>query len=451
MKLSMNGKQKKLILFSIILLLIILTIVIIILFYLQTRINNQEEENYTDGIESSILEEYINTEKNSISKTAYFDINTCMAQYLNILNIKRSVYYGYDEKGEYSLIVEEDEIKKNIYDVLSEEYIKKNNITIENIYDYVETTNIQTLYVPLEASILQSENIQSFIIHGLIESTKLEVIDEIFAVVNIDKVNNVFSIEPIHGDYTSINEIKIEKLDDVININDNNKFDYISVSTETIVKDYMNIYKRLLLGSPETMYNLIDEEYRKIRFQDLEGFKEYIEENKEDIISIRVEKYQRATVGDYTQYLCVDQNNNYYIFKETVPFQYTVILDNYTIPTDDFTEEYSKSSEAEKVILNIKRFFMGIDDKNYGYSYSVLAESFKNNKYPTKNDFVNYAKQNFFEQNEIEYISYEKENGVYIYKIKLTDATGKSSGEREFNIILKLNSGTDFEMSFGEN
>ena len=34
-------------------------------------------------------------------------------------------------------------------------------------------------------------------------------------------------------------------------------------------------------------------------------------------------------------------------------------------------------------------------------------------------------------------------------KIKLTDATGNSSDEREFNIILKLNSGTNFEMSFG--
>lgn len=445
----MKKNPKKLILCLVMLLLIISIILIIIIFNLQRKINDYDKNN-KDGIDSSILNEYIDDE-NTISKTAYFDINTCVSQYLNIINTKRSIYYGYNEKGEYSIIVEENEIKKNIYDVLSKSYIKKNNITIENIYDYVKTTDVSTLYIPLEASAIQDENIQGFIIHGLIETTKLEVIDEIFAVVNIDKENNVFSIEPIYGDYTSINEIKVEQLDDVININDNNKFDNISVSAENIVKDYINIYKRLSIGSPEIAYNMLDEEYRTIRFQNLEGFKKYVEENKQNIISIRVEKYQKAAVGEYTQYLCVDQNNNYYIFKDIAPLQYTVMLDNYTIPTEEFTKEYNNSSSTEKVILNIKRFFMGIDDKNYGYSYSVLSESFKNNKYPTKNDFVEYVKQNFFEENKIEYISYEIENGIYIYKIKLTDETGNSTEEKEFNIILKLNSGTDFEMSFGEN
>ena len=153
---------------------------------------------------------------------------------------------------------------------------------------------------------------------------------------------------------------------------------------------------------------------------------------------------------DYTQYILIDNKGNNYILKETTPFQYVIILDNYTIPTSQFIEEYNKQTDQGKVVLNIKRFFMGIDDKNYGYSYSVLSESFKNNKYPTKNEFINYAKQNFFEKNEIEYITYEKENGVDIYKIKVKDAFGKSSDEKTLNMILRLKNGTDFEMSFGE-
>ena len=164
-----------------------------------------------------------------------------------------------------------------------------------------------------------------------------------------------------------------------------------------------------------------------------------------------MDTYNKDKNSDYTQYLFKDTKGNYYIFKETSPFKYTVQLDNYTIPTEDFTETYNSSSDVEQVILNIKKFFMGIDDKNYGYSYSVLSESFKKNKYPTKNDFINYAKQNFFEENEIQYVSYEKENGLYIYKIKISDATGTSSEVRKFNMIIKLNSGTDFEMSFGTN
>ena len=127
------------------------------------------------------------------------------------------------------------------------------------------------------------------------------------------------------------------------------------------------------------------------------------------------------------------------------------MLDSYAIPTDDLMETYSSSSEAEKVILNIKKFFMGIDDKNYGYSYSVLSDSFKNNKYASKDDFIKYVQENFFEKNDIEYVSYEKENGLYIYKINITDATGKSSEEKSLNMIIKIGSGANFEMSFGEN
>ena len=126
------------------------------------------------------------------------------------------------------------------------------------------------------------------------------------------------------------------------------------------------------------------------------------------------------------------------------------MLDNYSIPGEDFQEEYNMLSKDKKVILNIKRFFMGIDNKNYGYSYSVLSENFRNNKFASKEDFINYAKQNFFDENEIKYISFKEENGIFIYEIILTDATGKNSEERTFNMIMKLNSETNFEMSFSK-
>ena len=93
---------------------------------------------------------------------------------------------------------------------------------------------------------------------------------------------------------------------------------------------------------------------------------------------------------------------------------------------------------------------MGIDDKNYGYSYSVLSEGFRNNYFANKEDFISYAKQNFFEKNKIEYLSYEQEKGLNIHKIKLTDETGINQEERVFNMIVKLNDNAEFEMSFSK-
>ena len=439
---------KKIILTCIIILIFICITILWMISYLKTNIKDQEGN--VEELGGNMLEDYVDNKSKAISKRAYFDINTCMTQYLSVLNTKKSIYYSLDENGNYSLIVEENEIKKNIYDVLSTSYIERNGITIDNIYNHISTIDEPTIYVPIEANLLQNQdNIQSFLVHGLIETTELKVIDEIYAILNIDKINSVFSVEPIYEKYNNIEEIQVNQLDENVKIGV--EFKSSLVSNENIAKDYINIYKRLVLGKPEIIYSKLDKDYREKRFENLEEFKKYIETNKKEITSIRVDKYKHTTRNQYDEYICIDQNENYYIFKEISPLQYTVILDNYTIPAEDFIETYNSSSDVEKVILNIKKFFMGIDDKNYGYSYSVLSEAFKNNKYPTKNDFIKYAEQNFFEKNEIEYEKCEKENGIYIYEIKITDATGKIPEEKSFNIILKLRNGTDYEMSFGEN
>ena len=438
----------KIIRYCIITLFFICIAVLRIVSYLDN--NSEKIGNNVEELGGNMLEDYVDNEENNISKRAYFDINTCMAQYLTILNVNDGRYYGFDENGNYTRVVEEEEIKKNIYDVLSTSYIVRNNITVNNVYDYISTINESVLYVPLEARALQNlENIQSFIVHGILQSTQLQVIDEVYAIVNIDKINSVFSIEPICGEYNSITEIEVNQLDN--NIEKGLEFNSISVTNENISKDYMNIYKRLALGNPEIIYNKLDEKYRDERFKTLEEFKIFIKEKQNYIIGIRLEKYKKTIGKDSDIYICIDQNENYYIFKETAPFQYTVMLDNYTIPTEDFIENYNSSKDEEKVVLNIKKFFMGIDDKNYGYAYGLLAESFRNNKYPTKNDFINYVKGNLFDKNEIEYLSYTKETGVYIYKIKVSDATGKSTEIKQFNMIIRLKEGTDFEMSFSEN
>jgi len=441
----MNKKIKNIIYFCIIILIFFCISILWTISYLKANIKDLEDDKKEIG--GNMLEDYINNE--TISKRTYFDINTCMAQYLDVLNTKKSIYYAIDENGNYSMIVEESEIKNNIYNVLSSSYIENNGITIDNIYDYVSIVEEPYIYVPLEVKVLQNkENIQSFLVKGLIESIELKVIDDIYAIVNIDKANSIFSVEPISGEYNNIEEIQVMSLDNIVE--KGVKFKAQAISNENIAKDYINIYKRLALGRPEIIYDKLDKDYREARFENLEEFKKYIETQRKEILSIRVEKYKNIMKNDLNEYICIDKNGKYYIFKETSPLQYTVMLDNYTIPTEDFIETYNASKDEEKVVLNIEKFFMGIDDKNYGYAYGLLAESFRNNKYPAKNDFITYAEQNFFEKNKIEYVNYTEETGLYIYKIKVSDATGKNSESKQFNIIIKLNSGTDFEMSFSE-
>lgn len=365
-----------------------------------------------------------------------------------------------------------------VYNLLDSTYIKEQNITQENVLNYFadiikydSSSRIRKIY--------SNENIYNavYYIDCILENKNEN--KEFYFILYEDRQSSTYSIEPIEEKKFEENIMNSQKALEEKRIisNDFNSLLHKIPTEEERVERYLRDILENMLYYPEYAYDMLETNYKNKCFPTLQEFKEYIENKREEFSSydltnlkqfgefnnmeeyllylsqsknLKLEEYQIRELEDGNRYICIDNFGNYFIFYASDPLNYKVILDNYSVPTSEFTEQYNNNSEVEKVVLNIKRFFMGIDDKNYGYSYNVLSESFKNSKYPSKNDFVNYAKQNFFEENEIEYISYEKENNLYIYKIRITDATGNSQEEKTLNIIVKLKEGTDFEMSFGE-
>ena len=101
----------------------------------------------------------------------------------------------------------------------------------------------------------------------------------------------------------------------------------------------------------------LHEEYKTKRFANYEEFDNYAQRNARESLEMQLTSYQITNRGDYTQYTCVDQNNNYYIFYVTGIMQYTVILDTYTLDLPEFVEQYNNANDAEKVIMNIQKVF----------------------------------------------------------------------------------------------
>lgn len=432
----MDKNKEKIILYCIIGLMAILVVLITLVNYL----NNQPEELGQES-GSGVFEDNGNYENNEIDRKTYFDINNCITNYLGAINVNNSLYYGYDENGKYTRIVNEEDINQMIYNLLSEKYIKKNNITKDNLREHVKLAETDSIFVPLEATKIQNGEIKSFLVHGLVENmTNLNVIDEIFVVVNIDSVNRVFSIEPIYGNYKNIDEIKIEQLEETIKSNDNNIFYTSSVSNEDIAKDYINLYKRIALGKTEIMYNLLNKEYREAKFQNEEGFKNYIQENIQKILGIRLEKFQVNEKDGYSEIICIDQHGNYYIFMEKEILDYSVILDTYTIDLPEFIKQYNNSSNQNKVGMNIEKIIAAIKNEDYQYVYNKLDNTFRNNNFSNVEKLKNYIENNLTDLSNIEYLEFSQEGSIYIYKTKV--------GEKSLNVIMQLGNGTDFTMSF---
>lgn len=454
----MRKKKEK----KILLLIIILVIIAIILIWCIKIISEKEIKNEVyeqlKGEQEIFMEIdndpsiIINGSKPELVKTegTYYTISDVIKKYNNYL--------------------EEDDAKA-IYSVLYDEYTENYNITEDNVLEKIYKISN---YKINEISGLATTVYGIYYVKIEIQSTTQYIL------VNWDITNNTFSICPLsEEEYNRIMELGVNVDKERIKAIEKNKYNKViirKVTSEGIAEDYFYDYIEKMLYNTQDAYNLLDNEYRKKNFPTYKDFENYVINNKvilesldhnnlksatefksyndyenyyNEVMKYKMEEYAAISNNGIKTYIYKDSYKKYYIFKVSAAMKYTVMLDNYTIPTEDFIQTYNESSEVEKVVLNIKRFYMGIDDKNYGYSYSVLSESFKGNKYPTKDAFVQYAKQNFFEENEIEYISCEKQNGLYIYKIKIKDATGKNTETKTLNMIVKLNNGTDFEMSFG--
>ena len=96
-------------------------------------------------------------------------------------------------------------------------------------------------------------------------------------------------------------------------------------------------------------------------FQTEDAYREYINSLK------GLEKYRVIRNEDNTQYICIDEYGNYYLFNLIASFEYTVILDNYTVDVPDFIEEYNTSEENKKVKLNIQKLIIATKQGDYKY------------------------------------------------------------------------------------
>ncbi|MBO5413044.1 MAG: hypothetical protein J6A29_01840 [Clostridia bacterium] len=317
--------------------------------------------------------------------------------------------------------------------------------------------------------------INAYFAYGYLIEKDLNKITELSIGVKIDTGNSTFSILPYEylekKGYLNVNEETITQFTEETEIENktNNVFKYKYVNNETYIDYLFSNYIDRCLFNKEIIYNYLDEEYKQKRFGSFQKFEEFIEANKENYMTygqlkdyeefdnmdeymlyliktgnLEVESYQKTIEKEYTQYTCVDNLQNYYIFRETAPMEYTLILDTYTIDLPEFTEKYEAGTTEEKVGYNIEKIVNALNAKDYNYVYSKLADEFKENYFKTYEDFEKYAKETFDIENKVTYNKYTESKDLSTYKITLQ---GKNKTITK-TIVMRLEDGTNFAMSF---
>lgn len=386
----------------------------------------------------------------------YYIVESCINKYYTYLDILSNLERYYEGSTQTELTEAENENSQIIYNMLDEEYTTANSITTDNIGTKLEKVNNPVIDIVNMYVSEKTDNIYVYIIEGTLRDDE-NPISDFTMIVKVDFANETFSIIP--SDYASEHYANVSvggtidiDVPENITINKNNQYILRTVSDDTYARDLFNKLKEEMVYNVEEVYNSLDENYRSTKATDLSNFENYVTNKYGDMATLTADSYQKTNKDEYTQYVIIDTEGNYYIFYETAPMEYRLILDTYTIDIPEFTDRYNEATPQEKVILNINKFMLAINDGDYDYAYNVLADSFKTNNFQNLEAFENYIKTNFYAQNKVDYMEFGNESGTYYtYRVNITDETGANNNTVTKTFIMLLGEGTDFELSFNIN
>lgn len=110
--------------------------------------------------------------------------------------------------------------------------------------------------------------------------------------------------------------------------------------------------------------------------------------------------------------------------------------------------ELAGKGERDRMEYYVKSFIEAVENREYEVAYDMLYEDFKNNYFPTLNDFEVYAKNTFPTLCSIENTNIERNGDVYVLWVNLSDALAGRESTIEMNFVVQENDLNDFVMSF---
>lgn len=351
---------------------------------------------------------------------------------------------------------------ESVYSMINTDYLDKNRITVNNIIEVIdnvigsdlseEQMNDLKLNILIDKMYCKESavNIRTFFVYGNFSNNVEQNKVAFQIIVEIDSKNNTFYIYPtsyVIQNYQDEKDLEsyTTKLTEIPK-NDYNTFTFVNVEDTTVINDYLSNFKSLLINDIDSSYELLDQDYKTAKFENIDAYKEYVNNNINYLLTITIDKYKKDVTENGTQYTCIDKNGNYYIFEETTVMKYKVLLDTYTVILPEFAEQYDSLENTKKVAMNIEKIIQALNLRDFKYIYNKLDDTFKANNFSTLEDFEKYMDENYPSIYNVEYTTYNQENETYMQTIILNDKN--SDEQKENTIIMQLKDNYEFVMSF---
>lgn len=448
--------------------IVILIIMAIIIVILMIIINHQDELKCDIDISIEEVFDEANKIEKIDSKEDYFFIKECLNKYSTYSN-DLLIVSQQENDGDINEITSEiekeymEQMKEELMTVIPQFVKNEMNVNIDNAYQNVGiesgTIRINSVYTSLqtinEVAYEETTSIYAYVVDGVIIDENSQ--KDFQVIILIDKISNTFLIIP--ENYIKLKKMNLEEGQNLLIYEEkeiqNNVYNVFSTNTHSeqdICVDYFNEYKFNLEKDNEFIYEILNSEYKEKRFKNIDGFKEYVQKNINELKQATIIEYLVNYYSDYTEYVCKDQNENLYIFKEKGVRDFELLLDTYTITTEKFKQEYENANEQKKVMMNVDKWIQMLNNRDYTTAFNMLDETFRNNNFNgDENVFEEYMRNRYPLHYKASYGQFEKRlENIYSQQVffKEIDEKAEAESSKEINIIMKLNENAEFVMSF---
>ena len=104
--------------------------------------------------------------------------------------------------------------------------------------------------------------------------------------------------------------------------------------------------------------------------------------------------------------------------------------------------------EKQRMQYYFSKYITYIEEKNYEKAYNLLYEEYRNNYFPTLEEFEKYVKQKYPDFMSVEYNDMSRQGEYYILTVNIYNLLTNEIIEKEQKYIIKENNFLDYVLSF---
>lgn len=121
-----------------------------------------------------------------------------------------------------------------------------------------------------------------------------------------------------------------------------------------------------------------------------------------------------------------------------------------TVPRTDeeIIKMLSTYGERDRMEYYCGEYFRHLDKKEYEAAYNLLYPEFKENYFPTLEEYVEYIKKTYPSEWALVYDDITRQGDIYVLRLKILDVLGSKENEKIQRVVVRENYYNDFVISF---